>query len=67
MKLNQNNMKKIALNMPSQKVQEQVVSILDQFETLVNDLQKGLPREIELRQKQYEYYRNQLLSFGREE
>lgn len=52
---------------PSQKVQEHVVSILDQFETLVNDLQKGLPREIELRQKQYEYYRNRLLSFGREE
>ena len=37
--------------------------ILDKFDTLVNSISEGLPREIELRRKQYEYYREQLLSF----
>ena len=43
--------------------QERIVGILDKFETLVNDLSKGLPAEIALVQKQYEYYRNLLLTF----
>lgn len=43
--------------------QARIVSILDKFDTLTTSLQEGLPREIELRQKQYEYYRDLLLSF----
>ncbi|WP_324738095.1 restriction endonuclease subunit S [Pseudoalteromonas sp. CuT4-3] len=43
--------------------QARIVSILDKFDTLTTSLQEGLPREIELRQKQYEYYRDMLLSF----
>ena len=43
--------------------QERIVSILDKFDTLTTSLTEGLPKEIELRQKQYEYYRNMLLSF----
>jgi len=43
--------------------QARIVAILDKFDTLVNSLCEGLPREIELRYKQYEYYRDQLLTF----
>jgi len=43
--------------------QDRIVTILDKFDVLTNSLTEGLPREIELRQKQYEYYRNLLLSF----
>ncbi len=43
--------------------QERIVSILDKFSSLVNDIKEGLPAEIELRRKQYEYYRNKLLTF----
>ena len=48
---------------PPLYVQEYVVSILDKFDTLVNDIKIGLPKEIEIRQKQYEYYREKLLNF----
>ena len=53
----------IKILLPSLEVQEYVVSILDKFDTLVNDIKIGLPKEIELRQKQYEYYREKLLNF----
>lgn len=43
--------------------QERIVNILDKFETLINDISKGMPAEIEARRKQYEYYRNKILSF----
>ncbi|MEX9624020.1 restriction endonuclease subunit S [Proteus mirabilis] len=43
--------------------QERIVTILDKFDALTNSITEGLPREIELRQKQYEYYRDLLLSF----
>lgn len=43
--------------------QKRIVTLLDQFDALANSLAEGLPREIELRQKQYEYYRDLLLSF----
>src|SRR5690606_29099636 len=43
--------------------QARIVAILDKFDTLTNSITEGLPREIELRQKQYEYYRDLLLSF----
>ncbi|EJS2610356.1 restriction endonuclease subunit S [Vibrio alginolyticus] len=47
--------------------QERIVTILDKFDTLTSSITEGLPREIELRQKQYEYYRNLLLSFPKSE
>ncbi len=56
-------MKKIQIPIPPLKVQEHIVSKLDVFDALVNDISKGLPKEIELRQKQYEYYREKLLGF----
>lgn len=43
--------------------QSRIVSILDKFDALTNSIIEGLPREIALRQKQYEYYRDLLLSF----
>lgn len=49
--------------LPSIKEQERIVSILDRFDTLCNDISAGLPAEIEARQKQYEYYRDKLLTF----
>ncbi|RUO81234.1 restriction endonuclease [Idiomarina tyrosinivorans] len=48
---------------PSIPQQERIVTILDKFDALTNSITEGLPREIELRQKQYEYYRDLLLSF----
>ena len=48
---------------PTTDEQERIVSILDRFDTLCNDISEGLPAEIEARQKQYEYYRDKLLSF----
>ena len=53
----------IEIMLPSIDEQERIVSILDKFDTLCNDLSSGLPAEIEMRQKQYEYYRDKLLSF----
>ena len=47
--------------------QARIVAILDKFDALTASLPAGLPREIELRQKQYEYYRDQLLSFPKPE
>ena len=49
--------------LPSIPVQEHIVSILDKFDTMVNDIKNGLPKEIELRQKQYEYFREKLFKF----
>ena len=57
------DMEKIKIPLPSLLVQEYIVSILDKFDALVNDLSQGLPKEIALRQKQYEYYREKLLNF----
>ena len=48
---------------PSIEEQERIVSILDRFDALCNDISEGLPAEIEARQKQYEYYRDKLLTF----
>ena len=54
---------KIHIPIPTLSEQQRIVEILDKFDTLVNDLSIGIPAEIEARQKQYEYYRNKLLSF----
>ena len=51
--------------LPPLHVQEKIVSILDKFDTFANSLTEGLPREIALRHKQYEYYRDQLLMFAK--
>ena len=48
---------------PSIEEQNRIVSILDRFDILCNDIASGLPAEIEARQKQYEYYRDKLLTF----
>ena len=50
--------------LPPLHVQQHVVNVLDKFDTLVNDIKEGLPKEIKQRQKQYEYWREQLLSFN---
>ena len=55
--------KNLQIPIPPMEVQERIVSILDRFETLVNDLTQGLPAEIAAVQEQYEYYRNKLLTF----
>ena len=54
---------KYLIPVPSIAKQEQIVSILDRFDALCNDLTSGLPAEIAARQKQYEYYRDRLLTF----
>ena len=54
---------KILIPIPPLELQEKIVAILDRFETLVNDLSKGLPAEIEAVKARYEYYRNKLLGF----
>ena len=50
--------------LPPLEVQERIVEILDRFDALCNDIKIGLPAEIELRQNQYEHYRDKLLTFG---
>jgi type I restriction enzyme S subunit len=61
--LKANNIEDILVPVPSIDEQARIASILDKFDTLTNSITEGLPREIELRQKQYEYYRDLLLSF----
>ena len=58
---------KFKIPVPPIEEQDRIVSILDKFDALTSSITEGLPREIELRQKQYEYYRNMLLSFPKEE
>ena len=62
-RLYNDNLKKIKIPVPSLQTQQKVVDILDKFDTLVNSITEGLPREIELRRKQYEHYRELLLNF----
>lgn len=56
-------LKQIKVPVPPLDEQRRIVSILDRFDALCNDLTSGLPAEIEARRKQYEYYRDKLLSF----
>ena len=62
-RLYNDNIAKAVIAVPSIEEQKRVVSILDRFDAICNDLTNGLPAEIEARQKQYEYYRDKLLSF----
>ncbi len=57
------NLAKMKIAVPTISEQQRIVSILDKFEALVNDLSQGLPAEIAAVQEQYEYYRNRLLAF----
>ena len=56
-------LKKVEIPIPSLDVQNRIVQVLDNFDTVCTDLSSGLPAEIEARQKQYEYYRDKLLTF----
>lgn len=61
--LNLKDFNKLRVPIPSLEQQQRIVDILDRFDTLCNDITSGLPAEIEMRQKQYEYYRDKLLTF----
>ena len=62
-RLYNDNISKAKIKVPSIAEQKRIIAILDHFSTLCTDLTSGLPAEIEARQKQYEYYRDKLLSF----
>ena len=62
-RLYNDNIAKAVIAVPPVEEQKRIVSILDRFDAICNDLTSGLPAEIEARQKQYEYYRDKLLSF----
>lgn len=64
--ISKENLSNLTVPLPPLKVQSKIVEILDKFDKLTSDLTEGLPHEIELRQKQYEYWREQLLSFKKE-
>jgi len=57
------DLKNVKFELPDLDTQEKISNILDKFDRLVNDITVGLPAEIELRRKQYRYYRNKLLDF----
>lgn len=61
--LNMSMIKSLKIPVPSLEIQSRIVQVLDNFDTVCNDLNIGLPKEIELRQKQYEYFREKLLTF----
>ena len=62
-RLYNDNIAKAVIAVPPVEEQKRIVSILDRFDAICNDLTSGLPAEIEARQKQYEFYRDKLLSF----
>ena len=63
--INKKIIEEYPIPIPPLDVQQKIVSILDRFDTLCNDLTQGLPAEIAARKKQYEYYRDKLLTFRR--
>lgn len=63
-KLNKKNLNSIKIPLPPLEEQKRIVEILDRFDKYINDIKEGLPAEIEMRQKQYEYYRDKLLNFN---
>ena len=65
--INGTSLSQIEIPLPPLEVQKRIVEVLDNFEKICNDLNIGLPAEIEARQKEYEFYRNFLLTFNNEE
>lgn len=65
--ISQTKLSTIPIPLPPLSEQRRIVDILDRFDTLTNSISEGLPKEIALRRKQYEYYRDALLSFPRAE
>jgi len=65
--LNARKIKSYKIPLPPLSEQRRIVNILDRFDTLTNSISEGLPKEIALRHKQYEYYRDALLNFPRAE
>ena len=61
--INSEKIRNFIIPIPSIEEQKRIVSILDRFDALCNDITVGLPAEIEARRKQYEYYRDNLLNF----
>jgi len=61
--LNLEQLNNFIIPYPSPKEQDRIVTILDKFDILTTSISEGLPKEIELRKKQYEYYRDLLLTF----
>ena len=61
--INMSMIKSLKIPVPSLEIQSRIVQVLDNFDTVCNDLNIGLPKEIELRLKQYEYFREKLLTF----
>ena len=61
--INAGMIKSFKIPVPSLEIQSRIVQILDNFDMVCNDLNIGLPKEIELRQKQYEYFKEKLLTF----
>lgn len=64
--INSKGLGKTIIPIASPEEQERIVSILDKFDILTNSIREGLPKEIELRKKQYEYYRDLLLTFSKD-
>jgi type I restriction enzyme, S subunit len=62
-RLSKTSFEKMPIPVPSLEEQVRIISILDKFDALTNSITEGLSREIALRQQQYEYYRDLLLSF----
>lgn len=65
--ISQKALSDILIPIPPLEEQNRIVSILDRFDTLTNDLTQGLPAEMEKRRQQYEFYRDKLLTFKRKE
>ena len=63
--LNLSTFSSLKIPVPSLEIQSRIVQVLDNFDTVCNDLNIGLPKEIELRQKQYEYWRNMMFNFDK--
>lgn len=60
-----NTYSEFMIPMPPLEKQKEIVEKLDKFNEMCNEISEGLPLEIELRKKQYEFYRNKLLSFDK--
>lgn len=65
-RVSSSDLSNLIIPLPNLTEQKRIVEILDKFDKLTSDLSEGLPCEIKLRQKQYEYWREQLLSFKKE-